>query len=230
MCKPSTVLILLAFGRSSVRAGFRSLLRRELKPTALTAADLSRGGHVGRLLGALTLITLSTVTPTSAEQAQAAQTLISKADRVSMTVPTNWSVQRDVASGPVRQVFVTLNRHQSSSDTFNENCSLIAIPDGPPVTLDALFRRPEPGARSLKDFGDLGKRIVSIGGGRAVRTQHEHTMEGARLRVLQYTFIRHFAESGRSGFVLTCTAPASAFAAWEPTFDSIARSVAFPEP
>lgn len=142
---------------------------------------------------------------------------------ISLSVPVDWEVQK----GAPPLIILLKSPDENMSDTFNENCNIIAVPEGPPVSLEDLFQRPQPGTGRLTDFSALGKNIVPGGGGRAIRSEHRHTMQGVRLHVLQYTFLSGFTERSRSGFVLSCTALDDSFLKWEPKFEQIFKSFRF---
>jgi len=144
------------------------------------------------IIVALTIFCLILAHNLLAAENEAVETVRDGRYGISLTVPADW----DVRKGTPPLILVLKSPDEGVTDTFNENCNIIAVPEGPTVSLEDLFHRPQPAVGCLTGFSALGKSIVPARGGRAIRSEHRHTMQGVRLHVLQYTLLSGFAERG----------------------------------
>jgi hypothetical protein len=131
-------------------------------------------------------------------------------------VPPGWQALRDL--GMMRVAVVS--PQEGATDSFQENVNVVLDGLPPGMTWEAYEQRSlAQMQQGMADFATVESGEVEVGAHSATRSIYEHTLNGRRLRVLNYTI-----REGDRVYVITGSAPADTFERYASTFDDVARS------
>ena len=182
-----------------------------------------------KLLGILLAITSLLIVGVSDVGAQG-QKYHYEREGFSITVPLEWKIEREhggtMLGQPTSLLLYAASPWESDQDQFSENLVINVAKESAPVNLhEALERSTKFAEGKLADFRSHSNGKSTIRGQQVVWEISSHIMSGVRLKVLTYMFAKEHLV-----YILTFTAEASKFPAYENQFRNIVQTFHFDKP